>query len=332
MMTVDNLPTQLPRDASEYFGACLTPVIKGYIDNGLDDADIRRAAITVDGQIVPRFQNELQHLVDSIQAKTVLIVGAGFVAKPVIEYLLKFPEYSLIIAAPAFDHISSMLPLLKRCKNVTLLKESVSNGALGRVEDAIGKADMVISLLPATLHPLLLPSILHHRKHLVTASYISPQMEAFHDQAKDAGLTWLNEMGLDPGLDHMSAMQIIDGVQSEGKRVESFISWCGGLPAPECADNPIGYKFSWSPRGALLATQNASRHLENGVVVEIAGDRLLSSARPVRLHPAFAFEGLPNRDSLKYVGLYGLESATTMFRGTLRYSVHQPATHLCLGL
>lgn len=150
-------------------------------------------------------------------------------------------------------------------------------------------------------------------------------MENLNTSAESSGVLLLNEIGLDPGLDHLAAMKVIDECKERGEVIESFVSWCGGLPAPEfAADNPFAYKFSWSPRGVLLATQNSAQFLENGQIQNISSENLLKSAKEVKgLHPAMIFEGIPNRDSLKYIDLYGLNRVhlKTMFRGTLRYKV-----------
>ena len=132
-------------------------------------------------------------------------------------------------------------------------------------------------------------------------------------------------MGLDPGIDHMSAMKLIDDVRAQGGKLTSFISWCGGLPAPECSDVPLGYKFSWSPRGVLTAALNSAIFKLNGEQYEVDGSRLLQSTfKDVPIYPGFALEGLPNRNSLSYVDEYklgSLDNLDTMFRGTLRYKV-----------
>lgn len=167
---------------------------------------------------------------------------------------------------------------------------------------------------------------------MVTASYISPEMESLNQAAISANILILNEIGLDPGLDHLAAMKVIEECKEKGEIIESFVSWCGGLPAPESAtSNPFGYKFSWSPRGVLLAAQNSAKYLEEGEIKEISGKDLLSSAKEVtNVHPFLMFEGLPNRDSLKYKKLYGLKDAKTMFRGTLRYKVNNKFIYILL--
>jgi len=160
------------------------------------------------------------------------------------------------------------------------------------------------------------------KKHLVTASYVSSEMALLDDKAKQADVALLCEMGLDPGIDHMMAMKMIDEAHARGGRVQSFVSYCGGLPAPTAANNPLGYKFSWSPSGAIKAGRNSAVYLFKGKTVEVAGEDLFASAVPLRLQnmPAFALERLPNRDSLSYGNLYGIDKeASTIFRATLRY-------------
>ena len=133
-------------------------------------------------------------------------------------------------------------------------------------------------------------------------------------------MTILNEIGLDPGIDHLSAMKLINEIKSKGGVITSFTSWCGGLPAPECSDNPFGYKFSWSPQGVLKAARNSAKYLKDGKEVKIDGSELLSTVKRLNFFPGFSFEGIANRDSLKYIAQYGLDqSIQTMFRGTIRY-------------
>ena len=186
--------------------------------------------------------------------------------------------------------------------------------------------------MSANLHVPVAKLCIDLKRPLVTASYISPEMQALHSAAQSAGVLLLNEIGLDPGLDHLTAMKMIREARAEGYGVESFVSWCGGLPAPEDASNCLGYKFSWSPRGVLLAAQNSARFLRQGQVIEVDGSELLLSAERVNITPGFAFEGLPNRDSLKYRDLYGIPEAQTMMRGTLRYEGFSALLHQFKGL
>jgi saccharopine dehydrogenase-like NADP-dependent oxidoreductase len=153
---------------------------------------------------------------------------------------------------------------------------------------------------------------------MVTTSYVSDAMRGLDTEARAAGVTLLNEIGVDPGIDHMSAMRVIHKVQREGGRVASFHSYCGGLPAPDANDNPLGYKFSWSPRGVVLAGRNAARYRKDGQVIEVPGPKLFDHYWEMKIDELGTMEAYPNRDSLGYLTLYGIESAKTMFRGTLR--------------
>jgi len=182
----------------------------------------------------------------------------------------------------------------------------------------VADCDLAVSLAPYVFHPKIARICIDHGKPMVTASYVAPDMAALDGAAREAGVTILNEIGVDPGIDHMSAMRVIDGVKSAGGRIESFRSYCGGLPAPEANDNPFGYKFSWAPRGVLLAGRNDARYLMNGDVVEVPGERLFRDMHVLAIPGLGDFEAYPNRDSLGYIDIYGLEGVRTMFRGTLR--------------
>jgi hypothetical protein len=157
-------------------------------------------------------------------------------------------------------------------------------------------------------------------RSMVTASYVAPEMAALDAAARAAGVTILNECGLDPGIDHMTVARLVARVRARGGAVTSFASVCGGLPAPEAAGNPLGYKWSWSPRGALAAALNGATHLEKGALVSVAPGRLLAAAAPLALRatPAFALECLPNRDSMPYADAYGCAGPALerFFRGT----------------
>jgi saccharopine dehydrogenase (NADP+, L-glutamate forming) len=144
-------------------------------------------------------------------------------------------------------------------------------------------------------------------------------MMELDEEAKKAGITVMNEIGLDPGIDHLSAVLTIDEVHKAGGKVLSFLSYCGGLPAPEASDNPLGYKFSWSSRGVLLALRNAAKFYKDGKVVEIEGPELMAEAKPYFIYPGYAFVAYPNRDSTPYKERYSIPEAQTIVRGTLRY-------------
>ncbi|KHN45038.1 Alpha-aminoadipic semialdehyde synthase [Glycine soja] len=170
-------------------------------------------------------------------------------------------------------------------------------------------------------HANLCKYIAQLKKHLVTASYVDSSMSMLNDKAKDAGITILGEMGLDPGIDHMMAMKMINQAHVRKGKIKSFTSYCGGLPSPEAANNPLAYKFSWNPAGAIRAGRNPATYKWGGETVHIDGNDLYDSATRLRLPdlPAFALECLPNRNSLLLRDLYGITEASTIFRGTLRY-------------
>lgn len=187
------------------------------------------------------------------------------------------------------------------------------------LEAAVSRHDLVISLIPYTYHVQVIKAAIKHKKHVVTTSYVSDAIAALHDEAKAAGITVMNEIGVDPGVDHLYAVKTIDEVHAEGGKILSFLSYCGGLPAPECSNNPLGYKFSWSSRGVLLALRNAAKFYRGGKVVEVAGPELMATAKPYLIYPGFALVAYPNRDSTPYKERYAIPEAETIIRGTLRY-------------
>ena len=243
----------------------------------------------------------------------VLLLGAGLVARPLVQYLLQ-KGYSLTVA----DCVRSKAEALAASHAAATARSFDVADQAGLVE-LVRAHRLTVSLLPATMHADVAKICVDSRRPLVTASYVSDEMKALDAGAREAGVILLNELGVDPGIDHMSAMQIIHGVQNAGGKVTSFRSYCGGLPAPDANDNPWGYKFSWSPKAVLRASTNGARYLKNGELVEIEPEMLFLDTHPVFVEGIGELEAYPNRDSLSYQELYGLEHARTMFRGTLRY-------------
>jgi saccharopine dehydrogenase (NADP+, L-glutamate forming) len=174
-------------------------------------------------------------------------------------------------------------------------------------------------LIPYTFHATVIKSAIRKKKDVVTTSYVSPAMMELDAAAKEAGITVMNEIGLDPGVDHLSAVLTIDEVHKAGGKIISFKSYCGGLPAPESSDNPLGYKFSWSSRGVLLALRNAAKYYQDGQIKEVEGPELMAEAKPYFIYPGYAFVAYPNRDSTPYKERYNIPEAQTIIRGTLRY-------------
>ncbi|NPV83695.1 MAG: saccharopine dehydrogenase [Candidatus Aminicenantes bacterium] len=246
--------------------------------------------------------------------KRVCLLGAGLVAGPLIEYLLGYDDIELAVADLDLERARSLVKGHPRSRVFQL--DLQDRPALVRL---LAEAQVVVSLVPYTFHPYVAEICLELNKHLVTASYVSPAMKALDAKAREKGLIFLNELGLDPGIDHMEAMRLIDEAHRAGGRVLSFISYCGGLPAPEARDNPFGYKFSWSPRGVLLAGRNEARYLLDGKEVVVPAEELFNHYRMIDIPGLGVFEGYPNRNSVSYTETYGIPEARTMLRGTLRY-------------
>ncbi|KAI1318392.1 saccharopine dehydrogenase (NADP+, L-glutamate-forming) [Mortierella claussenii] len=247
--------------------------------------------------------------------KKILLLGSGFVAEPCVEYLCRRPENKLTIAA---RRLAIAQDLASGYKNTTAISLDINDEVA--LDAAVAEHDIVISLIPYTCHPQVIKSAIKAKVNVVTTSYVSPGMMAYDEAAKAAGVVVMNEIGVDPGVDHLYALKTINEVHAEGGKVISFLSYCGGLPAPEASNNPLGYKFSWSSRGVLLALKNNAKFYENGEIVEYSGNDLMNSAKPIPIYPAFAFVGYPNRDSTPYKERYNIPEAQTILRGTLRYA------------
>ncbi|MEO0086061.1 MAG: saccharopine dehydrogenase C-terminal domain-containing protein [candidate division WOR-3 bacterium] len=245
--------------------------------------------------------------------RRVLVLGAGLVARPMVRYLLDYAE--VVVASRTKAKADELVRGHERGRSAELVADDTAS-----LHRFVAEADVVVSLLPYTHHVAVAKHCLELKKHLVTTSYVSEAMRALDVPARAAGLLFLNEIGLDPGIDHMSAMAVIDGVRARGGRVTSFESYCGGLPAPEANDNPLGYKFSWSPRGVLMAGRNEARYLKDGQEVIVPGPELFRRRWPIKVADGFEFEAYPNRNSLPYIETYGLQGVRTMLRGTLRNS------------
>ncbi len=246
--------------------------------------------------------------------KKVLVLGAGMVAGPLIRYLLE-REYALTVTSLVLEDAVKLVGGdpngVARALDLADEKE---------LSSLIAAHDLTISLVPYTFHPVVARHCLEQEKNLITASYVSPEMQALHEDAEAKGLIFLNEIGLDPGIDHMSAMRIIDDVHERGGKVRHFRSFCGGLPAPEANDNPFGYKFSWAPRGVLMASRNGARYWRDNHIVEVAPERLFRDMNILTVPGAGDFEAYPNRDSLMYRDIYQLgDEIRSLYRGTLRY-------------
>lgn len=245
--------------------------------------------------------------------KKILILGAGLVVKPMVEYLLS-NGFGIMIASPMKERADEMI---KGNPHGSSLDWSMNDSAT--LEKLVAEYDITVSLLPYKYHTDVASVCLRQLKSLVTTSYVQPGIMVLNEAAKNAGVIFLNEIGLDPGIDHMSAMRIIDHIHNMGGDVEEFYSLCGALPAPEAADNPLKYKFSWSPEGVILASTNSALYLRKGRKV------FIDTADLFKNRFIFDFPGIgnldvyPNRDSISYIDIYGIPETKTMYRGTFRF-------------
>ena len=243
----------------------------------------------------------------------ILVFGAGLVAGPLVHYLLDH-GYHVTVASRTLSKAQSMVHDHPDGEAVQF-DITEDRAMLG---DLVAETDLAVSLLPYIYHVDVAKACVEHRRPLVTTSYVSEEMQALDQQAREAGVMLLNEIGLDPGIDHMSAMRIIDRVHDSAGEIKAFRSFCGGLPAPEANDNPLGYKFSWSPRGVVLAGRNDARYLQNGRLVEVPNERLFATHYVTWVEGLGDFEAYPNRNALPYIERYGIPETDTMYRGTLR--------------
>ena len=250
--------------------------------------------------------------------RKILILGAGRSASSLISYLIRHAEeqqWRITVADKDAEHARRMVHEGPEVAQGLALDATDADAR----STAIAAHDLVISMLPAFMHMDVLRDCLRLKKHVITPSYVPDDLWPMNEEFKSAGLIVLNEMGLDPGIDHMSAMRILDRIRSEGGRMEAFESYCGGLVAPESDDNPWGYKFSWNPRNVVLAGQGgAAKYIRDGVTKYTPYHMLFRHTVRIDVPGFGGFDGYANRDSLKYREAYGLEGIPTLKRGTLR--------------
>jgi saccharopine dehydrogenase-like NADP-dependent oxidoreductase len=248
--------------------------------------------------------------------KNILVIGAGKSAVTLINYLLNesaknnwtvtVADYNLDLALKASNNHSNSRSIFFDVNDVNQRNKEIIS------------SDIVVSMLPASMHILVARDCVNFKKDLVTASYVSDEILALDNQARENGVLLLNEIGLDPGIDHMSAMKVIDDLKSQGAEITSFKSFCGGLIHPNSDNNPWNYKFTWNPRNVILAGQGTAQYIVNDTYKYIPYHQLFKRTETLNILNAGVFEGYANRDSLSYRKSYGLEDISTMFRGTLR--------------
>tara|TARA_B100001113_G_scaffold344495_1_gene332995 strand:+ start:221 stop:1549 length:1329 start_codon:yes stop_codon:yes gene_type:complete len=248
--------------------------------------------------------------------RNILIVGAGKSSPYLIKYLLdKSQKEELLIHIADLD--TNHLKKYQKYENCKVSPINISNEK--ERDKFILESDLVISMLPARFHIILAKSCLKLKRNLLTASYVSEEMKALTNDIKNSKLLFLNEMGLDPGIDHMSAKKIIDELLANGAKINSFKSYTGGLIAPESDNNKWNYKFTWNPRNVVLAGQGIpAKYIENNKYKYIPYNRLFKNTEKIKIEKYGQFEVYPNRDSLKYREIYSLNNIKTMIRGTIR--------------
>lgn len=249
---------------------------------------------------------------------TILVAGAGKSSIYLIHYLLSHAprhKWKIIVADGSADAIAEKI-------NDSPFAEMAVIDITNENERTplVKRADLVVSLMPPHLHIHLAKDCLQHKKNLITSSYISPEMKAMDKEVKEAGLMFMCEMGLDPGIDHMTANQIIHSIQRVASTITSFKSYCGGLVAPESDDNPWHYKFSWNPKNVITAGAGGATYLEKGKEVHIPYDKLFENNKKIKVDGLGSLAYYPNRDSLRYLELYDTPEIKTFIRATLRHS------------
>ncbi|MCK4330005.1 saccharopine dehydrogenase NADP-binding domain-containing protein [candidate division WOR-3 bacterium] len=253
----------------------------------------------------------------------VLVFGAGLVAEPLVKYLLE-NGIKVTVASRTLKKADRIV----KSSNSGVAKEF--NIIKDNPVPLIKNADLIVSLLPYIYHTEVAEICIEYKKDMVTTSYVSERMQRLDQKAKESGIIILNEVGLDPGIDHMSAMEIIHRVKADGGKVVGFHSYCGGLPAPDSNKNPWGYKFSWSPKGVVLAGKNNARYLSDGKEMRVPNNELFRHHWTLEIEELGEFEAYPNRDSIPYIQKYGLEDIKIMYRGTLR-NIGWCETWYCIG-
>lgn len=247
----------------------------------------------------------------------ILIIGAGRSSSSLIDYFLSNAQTYAWHITIADSNKANVDAKIKNHQTIATAVQFDVHDVVLR-EQLIKHADFVVSMLPAFMHRDVAKDCVRLGKHLATASYVSQDMKDLDEEAKQKQLLLLNECGLDPGIDHASAMKVIHYIQSRGGKITSFKSFCGGLVAPQSNDNPWGYKFSWNPRNVILAGQGTAQFLQNGKLKFIPYNRIYSQTETIEIEGYGKFDAYANRDSIGYKESYGLLNISSMLRGTLR--------------
>lgn len=251
-----------------------------------------------------------------LKKKKILVLGSGMMVEPLIDHLLK---NNLNYVTIGTNMLVSATKLIEKKNNSRLTAQELDVMDEKKLRELIRKSHLVVSYVPPFLHERVGKACLHEKKHMITTSYISEALMKLDEEVRKSGLIFMNEIGLDPGIDHLITHKVIHEAEKQGDKIISYESWCGALPSPEFIDNPFLYKFTWAPRGALLALKNEASQLVNGKKLKLTSNELLTNTTNKNFHPCFKFEGYYNRDSLQYKELYNLKDAETIIRGTIRF-------------
>jgi saccharopine dehydrogenase-like NADP-dependent oxidoreductase len=253
---------------------------------------------------------------EAINRKRIVILGSGMMVEPLIDFLLRREQNEIVIGTNMKEAADRLIEKKKgkiSVVEIDVVKQTQS------LNDLVKSADLVVSYVPPVLHEYVARACLTEKRNMITTSYVTEYLASLDSKVKDAGLIFMNEIGLDPGIDHLITHKVLNEAKNKGEKVVHYESWCGALCSPEYIDNPMLYKFSWAPRGALLALRNEAWQWINDAKQHVKSDDLLVNTTDKVFHPCFNLEGYYNRDSLTYKQLYGLNDATTVIRGTLRY-------------
>ena len=262
--------------------------------------------------------------------KKILVIGAGRSSVTLIKYLLdNASENNWHVRVADFSEDLAKQAVGKDPNGSAIFFNVIDDNQ--RISE-ISCADIVISMLPATMHITVAKDCVRLKKNLVTASYVSNEIADLDKSAKQAGVLLLNEIGVDPGIDHMSAMAVIDDIKARGGELKSFRSFCGGLVHPEYDNNPWNYKFTWNPRNVVLAGQGTAQYIKEGRYKYLPYSKLFERTDIMSILDAGEFEGYANRDSLGYREAYGLENISTLYRGTLRRKGYAEAWNIFVQL
>ena len=257
-----------------------------------------------------------EHKIHHGETRKILVCGSGMMTPSLVDFLMETHENSITIASNIVEDATNIAKKHPgRCKACYL---DVSD--FETTVELIREHEIVISYIPPFLHPKIFKACAEAKVNLVTASYISEDMLTYDKHAKEHGLIFLNECGLDPGIDIMSTMKVKDEVEGDGGKIIKYESWCGGLPAAEDSDNPLSYKFSWDPKAVFNTSKNSATFLKNDKMINIEPEELLNDGtRDKKYSKALNLEGYPNRDSMVFKEAFDFKHAKTFVRGTLRY-------------